>query len=95
MSDIALDIQIDVGIQQKDIQIVTDRTVPNIEMNVEKGSGQYFPDYEGSYRVTSSLYDIQTLETRNKRMKENMQVRPIPIHTVVNPSGGYTITIGE
>lgn len=95
MSNIALDIQIEVEANNRDIEIGVDRIAHTIEMAVEKGSGQYFPDYEGSYRVTSSLYDVQTLETKNHRMAENMQVRPIPLHTVINPSGGYTITIGE
>lgn len=95
MAEIALDLQIEVGRAEKDIGISIGKTAQEIELAVRKGSGQYFPDYEGEYQVTSSLYDVQTLETRNKRMTANMEVRPIPIYTVQNQSGGYTVTIGE
>lgn len=95
MAEIALDIQIELGKSHKDIAIELEQMQREVKLAIDKGSGRYFPDYKGGYVVTSSLYDVQTLETRNKRMKEDMKVLPIPIHTVINPSGGYTITIGE
>lgn len=95
MAEIALDIRIDVGKREKDIQIGIAPTRKDIELTVDKGSGAYIPDYEGEYEVESALYEAHILGTKNKRMTDNMTVRPIPIYEVQNPSGGMTITIGN
>lgn len=95
MADIALDIQIAVDRTAKGIQIDVESNRKDLELSVSKGGGVYYPDYTGDYEVVSDLYDDQTLETKNRRMTDNVTVKPIPIHTVQNPSGGYTVTIGQ
>lgn len=49
--------------------------------------------YTGEYNVTPRVYQ-QTLETKDKVMKENVTVEVIPLAKVINLSNGYTVTIG-
>ena len=51
--------------------------------------------YEGPYTFTSALFDTQIFQTEHKCMKNNIQIKPIPIHEVSNPQGGTTVTIGN
>lgn len=52
-----------------------------------------YPEYEGSYEVTPSA-EAQTLETADKVLKQNIEVKKIPYAEVLNDSGGNTVTIG-
>jgi hypothetical protein len=54
--------------------------------------GDALPWYEGEYVVTPKVH-AQTLETRNKSMRENVSVEAIPYSEVTNPSGGLTANI--
>ena len=49
--------------------------------------------YEGPYEVTPKAYDIQTLLTKNKSMRDNVTVDKVPYQAVSNEYGGLTINI--
>ena len=49
--------------------------------------------YEGEYNVTPRVYQ-QVLETKDKLMLDDVTVEVIPLSKVINPSNGYTVTIG-
>jgi hypothetical protein len=49
--------------------------------------------YEGSYEVVPIAKD-QELITKEKTMKENLQIKAIPYAEVTNNANGITITIG-
>lgn len=51
------------------------------------------PPYEGEYTVDPN-FSTQTLETRDKLLRENVTVNPIEVARVSNPAGGKTIFIG-
>jgi len=50
-------------------------------------------EYDGSYEVTPSLNN-QVLETQDRKMREDLTVKKIPISTTSNPYGGQTVLIG-
>jgi len=52
------------------------------------------PLYDGQYEVTPEAYSEIELETRGKRMGQNVLVHEIPYYETTNPSGGYTVIIG-
>lgn len=53
------------------------------------------PDtYEGAYEVTPEAYNEQTLETANKLLTADVNVKEIPYYETTNPGGGYTVIIG-
>lgn len=52
-----------------------------------------YDEYEGSYEVTPSV-DPQQLETENKVMKENVNIKSIPFYKVSNIHHGNTVIIG-
>lgn len=52
------------------------------------------PPYDGAYEVTPN-FKVQTMETKEKIMRHNVEIRPIPICRVGNNFGGNTIIIGE
>lgn len=49
--------------------------------------------YDGTYQVTPKFTE-ETLETKDKLMKENVTISPIGVARVSNPSGGTTVYIG-
>lgn len=49
--------------------------------------------YDGDYEVTPRL-TVQTLETLNKMMLDDVTVHEIPITSTSNPQGGQTVLIG-
>lgn len=51
-----------------------------------------YPDYSGEYEVTPTP-SSQTLETTNKTMRKDLEIRAIPYYDVSNPYG-RTIYIG-
>lgn len=52
------------------------------------------PTYEGEYEVLPRLEFEQELETRNKLMKDDVTVHPIPVVITSNPFNGKTVVIG-
>ena len=50
--------------------------------------------YDGPYEITPKINTEQILETRDKRMTEDLTVHQITIAEVSNPYGGKTVTIG-
>ena len=50
------------------------------------------PVYEGSYEITPAI-EAQTLETKNRKMEEDLKVLEIPYFETSNPSG-TTVIIG-
>lgn len=52
------------------------------------------PAYEGAYAVTSKAHEAQVLETKNKRMTDDVTVCEIPYWETSNASGGATAYIG-
>lgn len=62
-------------------------------LHVVETAGPDIPDYDGSYTVRPEV-EPQTLETREKVMRENMTVQAIPYHEVDNPQDGQTVIIG-
>ena len=49
--------------------------------------------YNGDYNVIPRVYQ-QVLETKDKLMLDDVTVEVIPLAKVLNPSNGYTVTIG-
>lgn len=68
----------------------------SLHMQVEKAVtvGISSRTYEGSYEVTPSVEGL-TVETKDKYMKDDMTVHPIPFFSVGNNSGGNTVFIGS
>lgn len=94
MSDIALDIQMEIGGQDRTMEISVNRRRKYMTMAVEKSTTPY-PEYDGPYNVEPRFFTGHTLETRNKAMTDNVTVEPIRIYEVSNPAGGITVTIGS
>lgn len=51
--------------------------------------------YEGPYEVIPSTQSDQLLETKDKRMEDNLNVKEIPTYEVSNDSKGTTLYIGK
>lgn len=68
----------------------------SIKMTVEKAVvvGVESITYEGSYEVTPTVEGL-TMETKEKYMKNDVNIRPIPFFSVGNNSGGNTVYIGS
>lgn len=58
-------------------------------------SGSSTDPYEGAYEATSLANEEQTLETRGKKMKQDVTIHKIPYTEVENIGGGYTATIAS
>lgn len=71
--------------------VSTDEAI--IFKTVEGGASGKLPYYKGEYEITPKVTE-QILETKNKSMKEDITVFQIPYSSVINPSGGQTVTIG-
>ena len=52
-----------------------------------------YEHYEGDSFVVPK-FEEQTLETKNKVMDFDVNVKPITVKEIPNPSGGYTVIIG-
>lgn len=61
------------------------------EIAVVDGDGR-LPDYDGPYEAIPKAHP-QTLETKDKSMKDNVTVAEIPYHEVSNETG-TTVVIG-
>ena len=94
MSDIALDIQMEIGSQDRTMEMSVNRRRKYMTMAIEKSTTPY-PVYDGPYNVEPRFFTGHTLETMNKAMTDNVTVDPIRIYEVSNPAGGITVTIGS
>lgn len=56
-------------------------------------AGEY-QHYDGEYQAIPK-FENQTLETKNKVMDFDVQIKPIPVEKVANTSGGNTVIIGS
>lgn len=56
--------------------------------------GSAIPIYEGAYEITPLAQTDTVMETKGKRMTENVTVLEIPYYETTNESGGYTVIIG-
>lgn len=66
---------------------------PIINLTIEEGSGGVLPYYDGSYSVVPRKTE-QTLETKNKSMRDDVIIDPINYSETINPQGGNTVVIG-
>jgi hypothetical protein len=68
----------------------------SFKMKVEKAVavGVESNTYNGSYVVIPTV-EGQLMETKNKYMKDDVNVRPIPFYSVGNNSGGNTVFIAS
>lgn len=57
------------------------------------GGGGGGEPYTGKYTVNPT-FGTQTLETKDKHLRDNVTVQPIEVSRVSNPAGGKTIFIG-
>lgn len=55
--------------------------------------GGVYKKYEGSYLITPTLTS-QTLPTKERSLKEDIIIYPIPIRRFENEYGGETVIIG-
>lgn len=53
------------------------------------------PDYTGDYEITPNAHNPIVLQTKNKKMVDDVTVKKIPFFDVSNTSGGTTIFIGN
>ena len=64
-----------------------------IVLEIDEGSGGMLPYYDGSYSVIPRKIE-QTLETKNKSMRDDVTIDPINYSETSNPQGGNTVVIG-
>ena len=67
-------------------------------LTIPKNGGQSYPEYSGNpddYVVTPKAFEVQTLSTKGKLMKQDLVVKEIPYSETSNPSDGITIYIGK
>lgn len=61
------------------------------EINIQPGEDM--PVYEGRYIVTPMAYEEQVLETKGKKMEDNVVVKEVPYYETSNVDGGETVYI--
>lgn len=68
---------------------------PVVELEVEEkivfGGG--YAEYEGPY-IATPKFRIQTLQTNDKHMNDDITIEAIEVSRTTNPSGGKTVYIG-
>ena len=94
MADIALDLEISVEGQHRQMEISMGGSHKYMAIEIERGGSLPVPEYEGPYNVVPTLYYGQALETEGKKMSEDVTVDPIPVTITSNPYGGETVVIG-
>lgn len=57
-------------------------------------SGEDIEIYDGPYAAFPK-FRTQELKTAEKKMRYDVQIFPIMVHSVSNPQGGITVTIGS
>ena len=71
--------------------IVKDKLRMTANVNIERGSS--YPTYSGDYNIIPKTQS-QTLETKNKLMRDDLSIKEIPYYETSNPYG-ETIYIGN
>jgi hypothetical protein len=67
----------------------------SVSGQVALGEAARLPRYEGTYSVTPSAHEAQTLNTAKKYLEEDVNVKKIPYSETSNTSGGNTVYIGN
>lgn len=76
------------------IELSTSKEInTDIDIGTVINRGEY-PLYEGPYVAVPTIRE-QIFETDNKAMNSNFKVKEITYLEIPNPSGGFTVTIGE
>ena len=89
-------IEVQITPKRPSISVNIDGNKDDIEVDVgAPHSGTDYPVYTGPTLVKPEAYILQTLQTKQKAVKENIMVFPIPYFETSNPSGGKTIYIGD
>ena len=57
------------------------------------GTGDNIEEYIGDYEIDPKAFESTTLNTRNKKLLQDVVVKPIQYSEVTNESGGSTIYI--
>ena len=62
-----------------------------------KKVSDYVPEeeYHGTYEAVSKAFEDSYLETKNKRLRDNIHVKEIPYYETSNLSDGVTVYIGS
>lgn len=81
-------IVVDVDIQETNVLVPADVATTIVVKKVD------VPEYEGEYVVIPEVIS-QTLETKDKRMTDNVLVREIPYYETSNPQNGLTVYIAN
>lgn len=76
-----------------EVELETEETIIELDMSEVIISGGELPPYQGDYVIIPKVKQSQTLETKNKSMKDNVLVQEIP-YTEVHNNTGITFTIG-
>jgi hypothetical protein len=88
-------ISVEVGVRRVPVTVeVGGSALAPIGIELSGGGGALAPAYRGPYEVVPEAYFAQTLETKGKRMREDVEVAEIPYCLASNLAGGYTATIG-
>nr|DAM66865.1 MAG TPA: hypothetical protein [Caudoviricetes sp.] len=66
-----------------------------LKLKVYSGTAAIYPIYDGDYEVTPATYDVVTLPTAQKLMRDDVEVKVIPQFAVSNAAGGETLIIGK
>ena len=90
------------GVLHLDVDLLTGSQLLPIDMSESSqtldieltGGGNGLPYYHGEYEVDPRKVE-QTLETKNKSMKEDVIVHPIFYSETSNIGGGLTAVIGQ
>lgn len=76
-----------------DIEVEQDEDISVDIDGVFIAAGEY-QHYNGEYQAIPK-FESQTLETKDKVMDFNVEIKPIPVEKVANTSGGNTVIIGS
>lgn len=57
------------------------------------GKGENVPAYNGKYEITPLALENVILQTKNKKMLNNVTIKKIPYYETSNLSGGVTVYI--
>lgn len=87
-------IQIEI-IPQSAIEVeIINTQIVDVEIESDMVPVGDYEEYEGDYLVVPK-FENQTLETKDKVMGFNVEIKPIPVEKVANTSGGNTVIIGS
>ena len=91
MSDV---MQIDVNLQDGYLPLDVSLETGNVlDITFNAQAGGRLPYYDGEYIFEPRKVE-QTLDTKNKSMRNDVTINPIYYSETTNPSGGLTIVIG-